>query len=134
MGFDKPLVTENGTHIQTRTDGGVANGGLEQRIHYEVGEKGRVDVIHETIQDETPLLQLNEERRRNEQRGGEVLDKMIADIPLVAVERWKSLYGFDLFKANLNDPYQKNLFNRLLNQNAQYKTWESKTRGGIIIR
>lgn len=112
--------------------GGLAeHGGIEQVIHYDHNGKS-VDVVVEHRQSERQLFDLNEQRRNEGGREG-AIGKMVADISLLAVQRWKELYGFDLRKANLNDPDQYRIFRRLLDANAQYKTWDGKPKSHFIM-
>lgn len=104
------------TSLYDATGGKAEDGGIEQRIHYDHLGKGKVDVVVEKVQNVKPILSMNELKRGLKQQGWhEKLGKQVADIPLLVVEKWKELHGFDLRKANLNDPAEKETFYRLLN-------------------
>ncbi|NDC95621.1 hypothetical protein EBZ38_03835 [bacterium] len=93
----------------------------QKSLHFEDLGRGKVGVREVLRENERPVLELNAVKRNHEQRHG-VMGKQIADITHSAAARWKDLYGFDVYTANLNDPVQKRMLDKLLALNPEYKT------------
>lgn len=123
MGLDKDLVTKHAKYSNAYEQyGGTAEaGGIETHIHYDNNGK-RTEVVVEHRQNENPLLELNAKRRNEEQTKNVIGAKLVAEVSLLAVERWKRLYGWDLRKANLNNADDRKMFDMLMALNPEYKT------------
>ncbi len=116
MKHDKSLITPHSKQTSHYSHTGGEGAHIDTFIHYDHLGGGKVDVVVEHKQDVSEIAQLNAIYRGLSQQGwGEGLGRMTANIPKIVCKEWIKLYGFDLQKANLNDPKQKEIYNRLLN-------------------